>query len=79
MGDIEKAFAKSFRFGAFPSVWAGMASVLDLGVVINRYNISTSEEDADIKALQSDWNEVGKDMQNSVKEWELKYAAKTTA
>ena len=79
MEDIEKAFTNSFRFGAFPTVWTGMASVLDFGVVIKRYNLSASEEDADTKALQSDWNVVGRDMQNSVKEWELEYAAKTTA
>ena len=48
-----------------PSVSSGVASLIDL-FGTDRYNMSESEEEADSKAIFSDWAMVGKDIQGSV-------------
>ncbi len=51
---------------AVPSYMSGAARVLDLGGTFDVYNISPSEEEADVRALQSDWRAVGCDMQQAI-------------
>jgi len=53
---------RSFRLYARPSFWGGIARLLDVGVMLNEYNYSTSPEEADFLALQSDWEMVGADL-----------------
>ncbi|MFA7421954.1 MAG: hypothetical protein WCZ90_19885 [Melioribacteraceae bacterium] len=45
-----------------PSFLDGFARVLDLSGSLNIYNDSQCEEEADIKALRSDWEAIGKDL-----------------
>lgn len=53
-----------------PSFLRGMASVLDLGAVLERfgYNSSRSPDEADARALRADWKAVGDDLRWSVRE-----------
>jgi hypothetical protein len=50
---------------ARPSFKEGVARILDLGSTLNVYNNSKSSEEADCKALESDWWAVGNDMRNA--------------
>ncbi|KAF0141158.1 MAG: hypothetical protein FD122_1810 [Stygiobacter sp.] len=45
-----------------PSFLDGFARVLDLSGSLNIYNDSQCEGEADIKALRSDWEAIGKDL-----------------
>lgn len=53
---------KPFRLYALPSIWSGTARLVDLGGVFDRYNYSSSNEEADQRALASDWAQVGHDL-----------------
>ena len=53
---------------ARPSFLEGMARVLDLGGTLNEYNRSGSAEEADLRALGSDWNRVGDAIRGAMKE-----------
>lgn len=57
-----------FNYNLFtrPSFLSGMSRVLDIGSVFNRYNESKAPEEADIKALMSDWLAIGMDLQDSI-------------
>ena len=48
---------------AEPSFTEGMARVLDIGGVLDTYNTSLTEKQADFWALFSDWRTVGQDLQ----------------
>lgn len=60
----------SNRLFANPSLTEGMSRVLDLGATLQEYNTSESENDADFKALKSDWCAVGEDLKASIKKYE---------
>jgi hypothetical protein len=48
---------------ANPSFWGGMASVLDLGgTLVKEYNRSSTINEADFRALRSDWAISGLDL-----------------
>jgi hypothetical protein len=51
---------------ANPSFFSGAARVLDLGGTFDEYNASPSQEEADIRALKSDWCAVGHDMEVAI-------------
>lgn len=57
---------------ARPSFIGGMASVLDLGSTLSVYNESPSTEDADIRALTSDWHTTGEDLKSAMEKWAAK-------
>lgn len=67
----------SFLF-AMPSFIRGAAKVLDLGATNSSiYNESSSEEDADRRAMSADWMVVGDDLRKATNEFknkEKKYA-----
>lgn len=42
--------------------WEGVARVVDIGGTMAAYNESLTPEEADIKALSSDWQAVGDDI-----------------
>lgn len=46
-----------------PSFVKGIAKAIDLGDTLNNYNVASSQEEADIKALNSDTDALMKDMQ----------------
>lgn len=48
---------------ATPSFWQGVASVLDIGGTLVEYNGSATTEEADYRAIASDWAITGKDIQ----------------
>ena len=53
---------KPFRMYAIPSIWSGAARLVDLGGTFDAYNYSDSVEEADVRALRSDWTHVGHDL-----------------
>jgi len=54
---------------ASPSFWSGMARVLDLGCTLPSYHMSETPEEADSRAIASDWANVGKDILAAMKEF----------
>ena len=52
--------------------WVGMGSVLNIAGSYFEYNYSNSESEADLKALISDWENVGDDMRKSKEQFESK-------
>lgn len=54
-----------------PSFLRSMASVLDLGAVLERfgYNLSRSPGEADARALCSDWSVIGSDLEEALREY----------
>lgn len=54
-----------FLFGSF-NFWEGMARVLDVGGTMVVYNESPTIEEADRRALSSDWQAVGDDLRNAM-------------
>lgn len=65
---------RSFRLYARPSFWEGIARVLDVGGALNEYNYSTSPEEADHRALASDWEMVGRDLRWAVMQFRVSLA-----
>ncbi|HWQ34367.1 MAG TPA: hypothetical protein VNQ79_16080 [Blastocatellia bacterium] len=57
---------------ADPSFLAGFASVIDLGGALIEYNFSRSPQEADTRAIASDWVIIGKDIKSAVTEFEQK-------
>ena len=60
---------------AQPSFLEGMARVLDIGSTLQIYNDSSSDTAADIEAIKSDWNVVGKDLSASIQSHEQQPSA----
>ena len=61
---------------ATPSFIGGIAAVIDFGSTLTNYNFSNTPEEADFKALRSDWVTVGEDISGAVIEWELENGKK---
>lgn len=59
----------SFLF-ADPSFIGGLATVLDIGGTLTEYNESNSPEEADMRAIRSDWTSVGEDLLHAMEQWE---------
>ena len=55
---------------ATPSFLSGMASVLDIGSTLTHYNTSDSPEEADARAIASDWAMVGQDIRSAISAYE---------
>ena len=69
MGEIFKRTARLF---ARPSFEEGVARVMDLGATLNIYNIDETPEEADAKAIYSDWAAVGDDIIYSISKYQPK-------
>lgn len=52
---------------AKPSFIKGMGRILDVGSTRNIYNTSKTEEEADCRALETDWYLVGMDIREAMK------------
>ena len=50
----------------------GMGTVLNLAGSYFEYNYSKSDSEADLKALSSDWDNVGEDIRNAKRSYEKK-------
>jgi len=60
----------NFRLYALPSFWEGVARIVDLGGTLNEYNYSDHPHQANFRAIQSDWEEVGADIIIAIGEFE---------
>jgi hypothetical protein len=56
-----KKYKTDFLF-SFPSFWIGVGSIINLSGNNIEYNFSDNENEADSKALYSDWALVGQDI-----------------
>ena len=52
---------------AHPGFLQGFAVVLDLGGTLVEYNVSGTIQEADMRAIASDWAITGKDIQTAIK------------
>ena len=50
--------------------WVGMGSILNLSGSYFEYNYSRTEKEADLKALISDWDNVGNDIRKAKENFE---------
>lgn len=57
----------TFRlFKKTPSFIDGVSSLMDLSDNKDRYNINSTEKEADFKSIQADWLAIGNDMQKAI-------------
>ena len=61
---------------ATPSFIGGIAAVFDFGATLTNFNFSNTPEEADYKAISSDWYSVGDDIRGAMVEWELENCEK---
>ncbi|MEI8230641.1 MAG: hypothetical protein WCG83_05930 [Candidatus Peregrinibacteria bacterium] len=62
-------FQTSYLY-ATPTFLSGMAMTLDLGATMSQYNISRTPEEADAKAMKSDWQATGNDIRFAMNSYE---------
>ena len=53
-----------------PSLVEGIARLFDWGSTLNMYNDEQTSQEADYKALKSDWKAVGDDMRKAMRLYE---------
>ena len=58
-----------FRLYARPSFLEGVARLFDFNGHLNQYNTSRTEEEADHKAIESDWETVGDDLRTAIEKY----------
>lgn len=68
---------KGFSLFAAPNFLSGLSRVFDISSTINVYNDSQSPEEADFRALQSDWIVVGDDIREAVSQYKQNCKYKT--
>jgi hypothetical protein len=51
-----------------PHPWMGFARLLDIGGTFDRYNVSSTGDEADARAMYSDWRMVGEDLMFAMRE-----------
>jgi hypothetical protein len=68
-GDGKLNKVRSDFLFAKPSFISGAARVLDLYGIYDAYNASSTEREADYKALVSDWHMVGQDIFNAMEQF----------
>lgn len=73
MGDVVKKTSALF---IQPSFWRGTARVMDLFGTLTRYNTYPTAQEADRRAMKRDWEVVGQDLKNAIKEYESKLPRK---
>ena len=61
MGEIMSEIVSDYLF-ALPRPLFGIARFFDFGGTFDEYNISSTGEEADMKALLSDWAVIGQDL-----------------
>lgn len=53
-----------------PSFFSGLARTLDLFGCYDEYNVSETPQEADAKAIYSDWKAIGLDLKNTISQEE---------
>ena len=71
MGET-KDVRSDFLF-AVPSVWSGVARLLDLFGKFDFYNVSQTPEQADARAIYSDWRIVGQDLRDATNRYKREH------
>ena len=66
---------QSFRLFARPSFLEGAARIFDFANVLQSYRYDTTEHEADINALRSDWMTVGDDIGHAIRTYERQPSA----
>ena len=66
----KKILAYSSALFVYPSFLKGVARSIDLFGLLDEYNYSETENEADVKSLKRDWDIIGKDLWSAVKEYE---------
>jgi hypothetical protein len=61
---------EGFKLYAKPTFWEGVARLIDFSGSLNEYNYSESTDQADFRAIQSDWESVGLDILEAIKKFE---------
>lgn len=62
MREINNKITTDFLFTK-PSFWTGFARIFDLFGTFDDFNTSSSDEEADVKAILNDWAMVGQDLE----------------
>lgn len=62
---------------AMPSFCSGVARTVDLGGTFDAYNDSPSTEEADRRAIASDWRAVGYDLKHAMTEFDGQTASQS--
>jgi hypothetical protein len=62
-----------FTLYARPSLCEGLARLVDIGGMLNEYNYSDSPQQADIRAILSDWEAVGVDIRAAIAQFEKEH------
>jgi hypothetical protein len=52
-----------------------MAMTLDMGATMEQYNASKTPEEADAKAMSSDWHATGNDIRSAMRQYEQAQSA----
>ena len=60
----------SFFLFALPRFLTGFASLLDIGATLTHYNEFSTPEEADARAIKSDWAAIGNDLRFVSNQWE---------
>lgn len=55
-----------YKLHSRPSFFEGVARLFDFSGFLNQYDYSNSGEEADYRALRSDWQEVGEDIRRAI-------------
>jgi hypothetical protein len=53
---------RTFKRLIMPSFWEGIARLIDVGGTLNEYHRPTSSKEADLRAIESDWEAVAGDI-----------------
>jgi len=62
---MSKYFEDTGFLFSSPSWVQGVASAMDLGGTLVEYNVSKTPQEADVRAIASDWAITGKDIQRA--------------
>ncbi len=49
-----------------PTFFEGVARLFDFGNWLDRYNYSRSEEEADLRSIEADWQHTGEDIRRAI-------------
>lgn len=62
-----------FTLYSRPTFLEGVSRLVDFGGFLNEYNYSSSDEEADYRALLSDWEAIGDDLLSAYRKFLQEY------
>ena len=66
----QEGYKKIYRLYNRPSFWEGVARLFDFGGrLTHQYHYSSSNEEADSRAIESDWQFVGEDLREAIRQY----------